>query len=97
VRLPKNQYQRGWTLVVLKRHAHELFELTEVELAAFWRDVARVAKALDYLYHPTKINYSVLGNLCPHVHCHLIPQTFDHDPHTPVNMNAQVVLLEPGE
>jgi hypothetical protein len=55
VRLPKNQYQRGWTLVVLKRHANELFELTEVELAAFWRDVARVAQALDQLYHPTKI------------------------------------------
>jgi diadenosine tetraphosphate (Ap4A) HIT family hydrolase len=35
VRLPKNQYQRGWTLVVLKRHANELFELAEVELAAF--------------------------------------------------------------
>ena len=26
VRLPRNQYMRGWTLVVLKRHAAELFE-----------------------------------------------------------------------
>ena len=97
VRLPKNQYQRGWTLVVLKRHANELFELTEVELAAFWRDVAHVAQALDHVYHPAKINYSVFGNLCPHVHCHLILQTFADDPHAPGNMHAQVVLLAPDE
>jgi hypothetical protein len=45
VRLPKNQYVRGWTILALKRHANELFELTDPELAAFWQDVARVAEA----------------------------------------------------
>jgi diadenosine tetraphosphate (Ap4A) HIT family hydrolase len=71
--------------------------LTDVQLAAFWRDVVRVAQALDHVYRPAKINYSVAGNLCPHVHCPLILQAFANDPHTPVNMNAQVVLLEPDE
>src|ERR1700716_2268167 len=52
VRLPKNQYLRGWTVVALKRHANELFELTNSELLAFWRDVARVAEAIDRLYRP---------------------------------------------
>ena len=41
VRLAKNQYVRGWTNVTLKRHASELWELEEEELAGFWRDVAR--------------------------------------------------------
>jgi diadenosine tetraphosphate (Ap4A) HIT family hydrolase len=97
VRLPKNQHQRGWTIVVLKRHANELFELTESELAGFWRDVARVAQALDRLYRPAKINYLVLGNLCPHLHCHLVLQTFADDQHKPIDMTAEVVLLEAAE
>jgi len=60
-------------------------------------DAARVAQALDHVYRPAKIKYSVVGNLCPHVHGHLILQAFADDPHTPVNMNAQVDLLEPDE
>ena len=28
-------------------------------------DAARVAQALDHVYRPAKINYSVVGNLCP--------------------------------
>ncbi len=71
------------------------FEHTYVRLPK--NDVAHVAQALDHVYHPAKINYSVFGNLCPHVHCHLILQTFADDPHAPVNMHAQVVLLAPDE
>jgi diadenosine tetraphosphate (Ap4A) HIT family hydrolase len=97
VRLPKNQFSRGWTIVVLKRHASELFELTELELCAFWRDVALVARALDGLYRPAKVNYAVYGNLCPHIHCHLMLQTFAAGPHQPVDMNAEEVLLQPAE
>lgn len=97
VRLPKNQYMRGWTLVACKRHVNELFELTDQELAAFWRDVATVAKALDSLYAPAKINYAVFGNLCPHLHCHLLVQTYQDDPHKPINMHEQEVFLAPAE
>lgn len=32
VRLPRNQYLRGWTVVALRRHASELFELSDAEL-----------------------------------------------------------------
>jgi hypothetical protein len=39
----------------------------------------------------------VFGNLCLHIHCHLVPQTFEDDPHKPLNMNARVVLLRPDE
>jgi diadenosine tetraphosphate (Ap4A) HIT family hydrolase len=97
VRLPKNQYQRGWTIVFLKRHANELFELNDIELLAFWRDVANVASALDHVYRPAKINYAVFGNLCPHVHCHLIVQTHASDPTQPLNMNEHEVVLSEDE
>jgi diadenosine tetraphosphate (Ap4A) HIT family hydrolase len=70
-RLPKNQYLRGWTVVALKRHASELFELDDRELGEFWQDVARVARALDQIYRPAKISYGVMGFQCPHLHCHL--------------------------
>lgn len=93
VRLPKNQSMRGWTLVACKRHVNELFELTDQELTAFWRDVATVAKALDALYTPAKINYAIFGNLCPHLHCHLLVQTYQADPHKPINMHEQTIFL----
>ena len=97
VRLVRNQYRRGWTILALKRHAAELFELAEDEHAEFWREVACVARALDDLYRPVKINYSVLGNLCPHIHCHLVLQFGDDDPHTPPDMQEREVLLSEAE
>jgi diadenosine tetraphosphate (Ap4A) HIT family hydrolase len=97
VRLPKNQYMRGWTIVALRRHASELFELSDAELSGFWKDVAQVAKALDRIYRPTKISYSVMGFRCPHVHCHLCVFSYDDDPHKPIDMNEKEVLLPPSE
>jgi diadenosine tetraphosphate (Ap4A) HIT family hydrolase len=97
VRLAKNQYMRGWTTVTLKRHANELWELSDEELAGFWREVAHVGRALDLVYQPAKLNYGVFGNLCPHLHCHLIPRTYADDPTKPLNMNEQEVWLSPPE
>jgi diadenosine tetraphosphate (Ap4A) HIT family hydrolase len=93
VRFARNQYRRGWTLLALKRHACELFELTDRESAGFWREVAAVARALDQVYQPAKMNYAV-GNLNPHIHCHLVLQCFTDDPTLPLNMHAEDVRLE---
>jgi len=97
VRLPKNQYMRGWTVVVLKRHANELFELGEDELAGFWREVALAARALDDIYHPAKINYCVFGHHCPHIHCHLLVHSFDEDPSKLIDMHEGEVFLTDAE
>lgn len=97
VRLPKNQYMRGWTLVAARRHVCELFEMDPTELAGFWRDVSLVANALDQRYHPAKINYGVFGNLCPHLHCHLVVQRYDDDPEKPLNMREREVFLDAAE
>lgn len=96
VRLLKNQYRRGWTIVALKRHASELFELDDAELLGFWQDVAQVAEALDRIYRPAKISYGVMGFRCPH-HCHLGVHSYEDDPHKPIDMNEKTVLLSGEE
>ncbi len=93
VRLPRNQYMYGWTVVASKRHVSELWELSDQELVAFWQDVTRVAHALDTLFQPAKINYGVFGNLCPHLHCHVLPRSYTDDPHQPIDMHEQQRLL----
>jgi diadenosine tetraphosphate (Ap4A) HIT family hydrolase len=97
VRLAKNQYMRGYTVVMLRRHANELFELSAQELAEFWQDVARVARVLYDLYQPTKVNYLVFGHHCPHLHCHLLVHSYEDDPSTLVDMHAETVLLAPEQ
>ncbi len=88
---------RGWTIVAFKRHANELFELTEQEMLEFWQDVSKVAKALDSLYQPVKINYCVFGHHCPHLHCHLLLHSYADDPSKPINMHEGQVLLSQQE
>lgn len=97
VRLPRNQYMRGWTIVAFKRHACELFELNPKELLEFWQDVSQVAKALDGLYQPVKLNYCVFGHHCPHLHCHLLVHSYDDDPSKPIDMHEKQVLLPETE
>jgi diadenosine tetraphosphate (Ap4A) HIT family hydrolase len=97
MRLARNQWCAGWSVVILKLHASELFELGDSELCGFWRDVASAARALQAVYRPVKINYAVMGTLCPHIHCHLLPRFQTHDPHAPLNMNEREVVLDDTE
>lgn len=97
VRLPRNQYKRGWTILALKRHASELFELTAEELSGFWGEVSAVAEVLNQIHSPAKMNYMVFGNRCPHIHCHLIPVTFEDDPNQPIHMLEKEVFLADAE
>lgn len=97
VRLPRNQFMRGWTILILKRHACELYELTSTELAGFFTEVARVAQAVAGIYRPAKLNYGVFGNLCPHIHCHIVVQQVEDDPTKPLHMNEREVLLDDAE
>jgi diadenosine tetraphosphate (Ap4A) HIT family hydrolase len=64
----------GYACVVAKRHVEEPFQLGDGEMAAFWRESMLVARALDSLYHPTKMNYEIHGNTIPHLHLHLFPR-----------------------
>ena len=97
VRLPKNQYWKGWTIVALKRHATELFELSDIELSEFWKEVSLAAKAVKEVFKPIKINYAIHGNLCPHIHCHIFPQQLKNDPHAPIKPDGKEILLSEEE
>jgi diadenosine tetraphosphate (Ap4A) HIT family hydrolase len=49
------------------------------EAVGYWREVLRVASAIERHYRPVKLNYQLLGNAVPHLHTHLLPR-FADDP-----------------
>ncbi|HEX6082859.1 MAG TPA: HIT family protein [Methylomirabilota bacterium] len=72
--LHEDQFFPGYVLLVLRRHATELYELPGPERAAHLEEVTRVAQALARVFQPVKMNYELLGNQVPHIHWHLVPR-----------------------
>jgi len=72
--LQKSANFKGYCVLVLKRHAVELDDLTSDERCALMEDIARVAHAIRAVCSPDKLNYEILGNIVPHVHAHIIPR-----------------------
>jgi len=72
--LHDDQFFAGWTVLVLKRHATELFHLAQTERIQLMEEVNLVAKTLAELFQAKKINYELLGNQLPHIHWHVIPR-----------------------
>ena len=72
--LLEDQFFPGWTVVVFKRHATELFHLAPTERIQLMEEVSRIAKILTQVYEAKKINYELLGNQLPHIHWHVIPR-----------------------
>lgn len=64
----------GYCILLHRRHVTELFHLSEAERAQLVQDVARAAEAIAAVCGPAKINYAILGNEVPHLHCHVIPR-----------------------
>ena len=95
VALRDDQFFPGWTVLALKRHAVELFDLTPDERASVIEEVTAVARALADIFTPHKMNYALYGNQDPHMHWHVVPRlTSDpapletpwNVPHTPVRL-----------
>ena len=72
--LHADQFFPGWVVLVFRRHATELFELTREERSRLIEDVNTVAQALAAAFEPVKVNYGLLGNQLPHIHWHVIPR-----------------------
>jgi len=86
--LHEDQFFPGWTLLVLTRHATELWELAADERHALIDSVAELARALVVEYDARKMNYELLGNELPHIHWHLVPRRADDPaPRRPVWMH----------
>jgi diadenosine tetraphosphate (Ap4A) HIT family hydrolase len=95
--LHEDQFFPGWTVLVFKRHATELFQLTREERSEVIEEVNRMAMALAAEFNPVKVNYGLLGNQLPHIHWHVVPRLAD-DPapleaiwgvrHEPVHLSS---------
>ena len=77
--LHDDQFFPGWTVLLFKRHATELFHLAPTERIQLMEEVSRLTKVLAETFKARKMNYELLGNQRPHIHWHLIPR-LDHDP-----------------
>jgi diadenosine tetraphosphate (Ap4A) HIT family hydrolase len=105
--LHDDQFFPGWTFLLLKRHATELWQLEPAERAALIEEVARVARAVAAAFDAIKLNYELLGNQIAHIHWHLIPRraddpaprsavwTVDHEPRrlTAEALAARIALI----
>jgi diadenosine tetraphosphate (Ap4A) HIT family hydrolase len=70
--------QRGYAAVIWRGdHVVEPTDLPAAEAAAFWFDVLRVGRAMQVVYRPLKMNYQLLGNRIPHLHCLLAPRFWE--------------------
>jgi len=76
--LGANQYVRGYSVLVLDRHAIELHDLSPDIRQAFTEDIADAGRAIGQVLNPIKMNLELLGNVVPHLHCHLKPR-YPHD------------------
>lgn len=72
--LNEDQFFPGWTVLVLKRHATELYQLTREERAELMDEVSAVAQAVATTFKAMKVNYELLGNQIAHIHWHIIPR-----------------------
>jgi diadenosine tetraphosphate (Ap4A) HIT family hydrolase len=83
--LHTDQFFPGWSVLVLRRHATELFQLEPDERTRLMEDVSETARALEEAFDARKVNYALFGNLVPHIHWHLIPRLAgDPAPREPV-------------
>jgi diadenosine tetraphosphate (Ap4A) HIT family hydrolase len=60
-------------------------------------DVQRAGNAIQKAVGAVRMNYAILGNAVPHVHCHIIPRFGENDPGpktTPWSTKTKVWQME---
>jgi diadenosine tetraphosphate (Ap4A) HIT family hydrolase len=87
---------RGYCVSVWKHgHVAELTQLNDEQLAGYWAETVTVARAIEVVYRPAKLNFEALGNEVTHLHTHIVPRYLDDAvPGGPLRFDpdAQVVL-----
>jgi diadenosine tetraphosphate (Ap4A) HIT family hydrolase len=99
LRLQREQHVPGWCVLLLRRHMREPHELPLEDRIAFFEDMMRVGRALEQVYAAQKINYSILGNIVPHLHAHIQPR-YHGDPYPGGTVSpapGQAVMLPADE
>ena len=94
----KEQSHPGRVIVAYKDHISEPVDISPEDRAAYFEDVARVAKAIHKAFRPDKINYGAYGDGGSHLHFHLVPKYKDEfEWGTPFAMNPGRVTLSDEE
>ncbi len=96
--LVNNQYVKGYCGLICHKHVREPYELPQDERELFFDDMMRAGMALENVYKADKMNFQILGNAVPHLHCHLEPRYYgDPSPNHPIDPEAATVVLKPEE
>jgi diadenosine tetraphosphate (Ap4A) HIT family hydrolase len=98
LRLASNQSVPGYCILICKTHVREPYELTVQHRSAFFEDMMRAGSALEKVLDAIKMNFEILGNAVPHLHCHIKPRYYgDRAPSRPIHVEEQEVFLSPEE
>ena len=98
VGLAANQSVPGYCVLVHRRHVREPYDLPRDERAAFFEDMILAGAALERAFGAVKMNFELLGNAVPHLHCHIKPRYYgDPAPGEPIHPDERVVRLSAGE
>ena len=73
----REQSHPGRAIVAFNEHVDDLLDLDDARRNAFFADVAKAAGAIRRAFAPDKINYAAFGDLCRHLHFHLVPKYRD--------------------
>jgi diadenosine tetraphosphate (Ap4A) HIT family hydrolase len=76
LRLSIHQSLPGYCVLLCKKHVREPYDLPHEEQLLFFEDMMRVGRALERVFAPVKMNFELLGNSVPHLHCHIKPRYY---------------------
>ena len=92
--LAANQSVPGYCVLVHRRHVREPYDLPREERLAFFEDMAAAGQALERAFGAVKMNFELLGNAVPHLHCHIKPRYYgDPAPGKPIHPDERTLLL----
>lgn len=85
LRLSVHQSLPGYCVLLCKKHVREPYELSPEDQVLFFTDMMHVGRALEQTFHAIKLNFELLGNSVPHLHCHIKPRYYgDPAPGIPI-------------
>jgi len=70
----EQKFNPGRCLLASKSHVAEVYQLPQTEREGFLAELFAVARTLEKLYAPDKMNFLSLGDTIGHIHIHLVPK-----------------------
>lgn len=72
--LHANQAYLGRSVIILKRHLEDIFDISLDEREELFTITKQLRESLSINFQPDRFNYATLGNEVSHVHLHVIPR-----------------------